>query len=144
MSKNLIVEKSVTVKTDISNVWEALTNPEMTKKYFFNCEAISDWKVGSPIVFKMMTDGKEMVAVKGVITAIEPERLLEHTCFSPEFENEPSKHTTVSYKLSLENNVTELSVTQGDFGNNEVAYNHTDASWDTVLEGLKSVLEKSA
>ena len=143
MSRHLVVEKSVALNADVAKVWEALTNPEITRKYFFNCEAISDWKAGSPIVFKMMSDGNEMVPVKGVITAIEPERLLEHTCFSPEFENVPSKHTTVTYKLSSENNVTELSVTQGDFGDNEVAYNHTDASWDTVLDALKSVLEKS-
>ncbi len=78
--------------------------------------------------------------MKGVITAIEPNRLLEHTCFSPEFENEPSKHTTVTYKLSSENDITNLSVTQGEFAD-EDTYNHTQASWDTVLEGLKTILE---
>lgn len=141
MSKKLVVEKSVKLNTDLSNVWEALTNPEITKKYFFNCEAISDWKVGSPIIFKMTSDGKEIVAVKGIVTAIEPERLLEYSCFTPEFENVPSKHTTVAYKLSSENDVTELSVTQGDFGDDEKAYNDTDAGWDNVLDGLKMILE---
>lgn len=58
MSKKLVVEKSVKLNADLSNVWEALTNPEITKKYIFNCEAISDWKVGSPIIFKMTSDGK--------------------------------------------------------------------------------------
>jgi uncharacterized protein YndB with AHSA1/START domain len=140
MSKKLVVKKSVTFNTDISNVWEALTNPEITKKYFFNCEAISDWKVGSPIIFKMTSGGKEIVAVKGIVTAIEQKRLLEYTCFAPEFENVPSKHTTVTYKLSSGNDITKLSVTQGDFGE-EGTYNHTDVSWDKVLEGLKGILE---
>jgi len=140
MSEKLIVEKSVKLNADISKVWEALTHPEITKKYFFNCEVISDWQVGSPIIFKFISDGKEIVPVKGVITAIEPNRLLEHTCFSPEFENVPSKHTTVTYKLSSENDITNLSVTQGEFAD-EDTYNHTQASWDTVLEGLKTVLE---
>ena len=140
MNKQLVVTKSVTFNTDVSNVWEALIDPEITKKYFFNCEAISDWKVGSSIVFKMESGGEEIVAVKGVVTAIEPKRLLEHTCFSPEFENVPSKHTTVTYKLSSEKDITKLSVTQGDFGDEET-YNHTDASWDQVLDGLKTILE---
>ncbi len=86
MSEKLVVKKSVKLNADISKVWEALTNPEITKKYFFNCEAISDWQVGSPIIFKFISDGKEIVPVKGVITAIEPNRMLEHTCFAPEFE----------------------------------------------------------
>ncbi len=140
MSEKLIVEKSVKLNADISKVWEALTHPEITKKYFFNCEAISDWQVGNPIIFKFISDGKEIVPVKGVITAIEPNRLLEHTCFSPEFENKPSKHTTVTYKLSSENDITNLSVTQGEFGD-EDTYHHTQASWDTVLEGLKTILK---
>ncbi len=42
MSEKLIVEKSVKLNADISKVWEALTHPEITKKYFFNCEVLSD------------------------------------------------------------------------------------------------------
>ena len=140
MSKKFVVEKSVKLNADIANVWEALTNPEITRKYFFDCEAISDWKVGSPLIFKMISEGKEIVPVKGVVTAIEEKRLLEHTCFTPQFENDPSKHTTVTYKLSAENDITKLSVTQGEFGDEET-YNHTNASWDKVLDGLKMVLE---
>lgn len=140
MSDKFIVRKSVKLQGGLSEVWNALTNPEMTRKYFFNCEALSDWKVGSPIIFKMIADGKEVVPVKGLITAIESESFLEYTCFSPEFENVPSKHTRVTYTLSSENGVTTLSVTQGNFGDEET-YDHTDKNWDSVLDGLKTVLE---
>jgi len=140
MSDKLVVEKSVKLNADISKVWEALTNPEITNKYFFNCEAISDWQVGSPIIFKFTSDGKEVIPVKGVITSIEPNRFLEYTCVAPEFENDPSKHTTVTYKLSSEDNITNLTVTQGEFGD-EDTYKHTHESWTTVLDSLKTILE---
>ena len=83
------VEKTVTLQADASTVWDALTNPEVTRKYFFGCEAISDWKVGSPLIFRVEVDGQETIPVKGVITAIEPNRFLEHTCFAAEFEDVP-------------------------------------------------------
>lgn len=140
MNKEWAVTKTTKLNAPVARVWEALTNPEMTKQYFFNCEAISDWNPGSPISFKFESEGKEIVAVKGVITAIEPKKLLQYTCFSPEFEDDPSKHTTVTFKLSSENDMTELTVTQGNFGD-EKTYNHTDTSWDTVLTGLKTLLE---
>ncbi len=73
------IEKTVTLQADASTVWDALTNPELTKKYFFDCEAISDWKVGSPLIFRTESAGQETIPVKGVITAIEPNRLLQHT-----------------------------------------------------------------
>ncbi|MFQ5630456.1 MAG: SRPBCC domain-containing protein [bacterium] len=133
-------KKSLHIKASISDVWEALTNPEMTVKYFFNCEAISDWKVGSLLLFKTIVEGEKITVVKGVVTAIEENALLEHTCYSAEFEHEPSKHTTVTYKFSSENGTTRLSVTQGRFEDEETC-RHNDASWDKVLDGLKTLLE---
>jgi uncharacterized protein YndB with AHSA1/START domain len=140
MSSELVVKKSIRLNAGISDVWEALTNPEMTKKHFFNCEAISDWKVGSPLVFKTTVDGEKIAVVKGVVTAVEQNSLLEHTCFAAEFENVPSKHTAVTYKLLSDNDVTTLSVTQGYFEDEETC-NHTDDSWEKVLGGLRAMLE---
>jgi uncharacterized protein YndB with AHSA1/START domain len=141
MSKELVVKKTVRIKASIPEVWEALTNPDLTEKYFFGCRAISDWKVGSPLLWNMTVDGKEVTAVKGVVTAIEKNKLLASTCFTPENENVPSKHTTATYKFSAEDGVTILSVTQGEFEDEETC-SHTDASWDKVLSGLKSLLEE--
>lgn len=141
MSKELIVKKTVRIKASIPEVWEALTNPDLTEKYFFGCRASSDWKVGSPLIYNMPMDGKEITVVKGILTAIKKNALLVTTCFSPENENVLSKHTTVTYKFSSENSVTKLSVTQAYFEDEET-YNHTDAGWDKVLEGLKTLVEK--
>ncbi|NIR50954.1 hypothetical protein GWO43_20245 [candidate division KSB1 bacterium] len=141
MSKKLVVKKNIELDAHISKVWDALTNPELTKQYFFGCEAMSDWKPESPIVFKQVAEGKDIVQVKGVITNIEPQKVLQHTCLTPEFEDDPSKHTTVTYELSSNEGRTQLSITQGDFGEDETRYNHTAAGWDHVLNGLKTVVE---
>lgn len=134
------VEKTVTLRADASAVWDALTNPQLTKKYFFGCEAISDWKVGSSLIFRFELEGKEIIPVKGVITAIEPNRFLQHTCFASEFEDVPANHTTVNYTLASDGGVTEVSVTQGDF-KDEAKFREHNASWDQVLSGLKALLE---
>lgn len=39
--KKFIVKKKITVNAEPSEVWDALTNPEKTKEYFFNCEVFS-------------------------------------------------------------------------------------------------------
>ncbi|MHA1978934.1 MAG: SRPBCC family protein [Candidatus Hodarchaeales archaeon] len=108
MSKNLTVEKDINIKADISSVWNALTNPAVTKQYFLNCEAISDWNTGDPIIFKMNSDGKEVIPVKGLITRIKKGTFLEYTCFAPEFENDVSRHTHVTYQLSTTKNGTTI------------------------------------
>ena len=42
MKQDLVVKKKITIKADPSKVWDALTKPEFTKKYFFDCEVFSD------------------------------------------------------------------------------------------------------
>lgn len=42
---NFLIEKSIIVKAAPSQVWKALTNLELTKKYRYGYEVKSDWKV---------------------------------------------------------------------------------------------------
>lgn len=49
---SLTATAAVQINADVSRVWEALTTPEIVKKYFFGVDVITDWKVGSPIVYK--------------------------------------------------------------------------------------------
>lgn len=137
------IEKTVKLAADAATVWEALTNPKLTRQYLFDCEALSEWKVGSPLIFRFEAEGEETIPVKGVIRAIEPNRFLEHTCFASEFEDVPDKHTIVTYTLTSHGDATELSVTQGDFSDEEDPGKH-HTSWDYVLGGLKALLERKS
>ena len=55
----LVAEAETKINVPVSKVWDALTNPDQIKKYFFGTNAISDWKVGSPLEFKGEWEGKE-------------------------------------------------------------------------------------
>ena len=144
MKKELVVKKSIALNADISKVWEALTNPELTKKYMFGCEVVSEWKIGSPILWKGAADGK--VYVKGNIVNITPGKLLQYTTFDPNssLEDVASNYLTVTIELSQESGHTVVSVAQGDFAgvaNSEKRYNDTVGGWDFALKGLKTLLE---
>lgn len=52
MNKELIAKVSTTVNAPIARVWEALTKPEIIKQYMFGANVVSDWRVGSSIVWK--------------------------------------------------------------------------------------------
>src|SRR5690348_12459251 len=73
-----VVEKSVTLNASPLMVWRALTNPEMTKKYFFHCRVHSDWKAGSLITFKGRALMVKNIELKGVIVKAEPGKLLKY------------------------------------------------------------------
>lgn len=149
MPNELVVKNSITINAPTSTVWDLLTNPEQTKKYMFGCETVSDWQPGSPLLWRMEHEGKEMVAVKGHIVEIQPEKRLVYTVFDPNstMPDIPENYLTVTYELTPEFGQTVLTVTQGDY--NTVAdgerryqesYNNGEG-WNPILVEIKKVVE---
>lgn len=145
----LNVVSSITVNAPKAAVWDALTNPELTPKYMFGCEAISDWTVGSPLLWRMEWEGKELVAVKGHIVCIEPGTRLDYTVFDPQstIEDIPENYLTVTYELTETNGQTQLVVTQGDYNTvddgerrYQESYNGGEG-WNPILVQIKELVE---
>ncbi len=148
MSEQLIVKNSITINAPASKVWDALINPEQTKKYMFGCETVSDWKSGSALLWKGTYEGEVMVFVKGNIVEIEQEKFLAYTTINPNSGTEdiPENYLTVTYDLATENGQTILTATQGDYskvGDGEKRYNETvdGGGWQPILIEIKKLVE---
>jgi uncharacterized protein YndB with AHSA1/START domain len=144
------VTNEIEISAPASRVWEALVKPELTKLYMFGCETVSDWKVGSDLLWRGSYEGKEMVFVKGKIVSIEPGRHLAYTTFDPnnkEMKDTPENYTTVTYDLLEVNNSTVLKVRQGDFSkiaNGEERFkevSNNGEGWDPILQQIKRLVE---
>lgn len=57
---NNIAKAETTINAQAGNVWDALINPDMIRKYMFGATVISDWKEGSKIVGKANGKGNLM------------------------------------------------------------------------------------
>lgn len=147
----LIVKNNITINASASKVWNALVNPEQTKKYMFGCETVSDWKQGSTLLWRMEHEGKDFIAVKGNIVKIEPEKFLAYTTIdpnNPSMPDVPENYLTVTYDLKEENGQTVLTVTQGDYARvadgqrrYEETYNNGEG-WNPILVEIKKLLEE--
>jgi len=139
--KEYIVAKSIELNAKPKEVWDALTNPEKTKEYFFKCRVESDWKPGSPISFKRKILLIFNFELKGKILEIEPEKLLKYNLKNS---SDDSKTTsTVTDKLSYKDGKTILDITD-DVGKGKGAkerYEKSGKGWDKILTGLKEFIE---
>ena len=146
---SLFIKNSITINAPVSKVWDALVNPEQTKKYMFGCEALSDWRVGSPLLWKGRYEGKEMIFVKGNVVEIKPERFLAYTVIDPNstIEDIPENYLTITYELTAENGKTHFKVTQGDYskvGDGERRYKdsyNNGEGWNPILVEIKKLVE---
>lgn len=149
MSERLFVKSTININAPASKVWNALTNPDETKKYMFGCEAISDWEIGSQLIWKAEYEGKETVFVKGEIIDLQVGKRLAYTTIDPnsDIDDTSENYLTVTYELFAENGVTTLNVTQGDYSTvadgrrrYEEAYNNGEG-WNPILANIKKLVE---
>ncbi|MCW3087196.1 MAG: hypothetical protein JWQ78_582 [Sediminibacterium sp.] len=137
-------EISIDIEASVHRVWEALTRPEIIKQYFFGTEAVSDWKQGSPLIFKGEWQGKTYED-KGTILDIRPDQLLRYTYWSSMsgIEDKPENYVIVTYELLSKNDTTTLVVTQQNIPDEKMK-THSEENWRKVLAGLKQLLEKES
>lgn len=130
------------IDASAAQVWSALIEPEQIKKYMFGSQVVTDWKQGSPIVWKGEYEGKRYED-KGEIVEIEPGRRLRVTHFSPLSGEEdiPANYHTLTYELEEHGNTTRVSLTQDNNASEENA-EHSRENWEKVLSGLKETVER--
>ena len=126
------------IETTPEKLWNALTNREFTRRYWFNTEVKSDWKVGSPLALVM--DGK--VTDTGEILEAEPPRRLSYS-FKHEVDDAMRNEgpTKVVFTLESYDNLVRLTVTHEGFAEGSRLLGGISKGWPAILSGLKSLLE---
>jgi len=141
MKNTFIAKSTITINAPAAKVWEALTTPALIKQYFFGVDVVTDWKVGSPIIYKGQWQGKSFED-KGKILKFEPEKLLVSTHWSPlsGVPDSPENYHTVTYELSQHGSNTQVTLTQDNNASEEEKAD-SERNWKMMLDGLKKLLE---
>lgn len=146
MIDELIVSGTIDVNANVAKVWDALTNPEIIKEYLFGTETITDWEVGSDVVFQG-TYGDNLehsYKDKGVILENTPLESLSYTYWSSfsGLADEPENYSLVTYTLVPKgDNLTQFTWTQRGYANQE-GYEHSLSGMPAFMEQLKAIMER--
>jgi uncharacterized protein YndB with AHSA1/START domain len=126
------------IGTTPEKLWEALTSSEFTRRYWFNTDVRSDWKVGSAIALVM--DGKT-TDVGEILEADRPRRLsytFKHVS-DEELKQEPA--SKVVFALEPHGKVVKLTLTHEGFVEGGKMLDGISKGWPAILASLKSLLE---
>ncbi len=128
------------VRTSPDKLWQALTDGEMTPRYFFGTRVRSTFQAGAPIVYEG-PDGAP--AVTGKVVEATKEKRLTHTWkteYDPSLSDELS---TVTYLIEPRGKASKLTVTHDVTSAPKTAANVGvgQDGWSVVLSGLKTLLE---
>jgi uncharacterized protein YndB with AHSA1/START domain len=143
MPENKIATATVTIDATRERVWEALTDPEIIRKYMFGSTVTSDWEPGSAITYAGEYEGKKYED-HGTILEVRAPELLRSTHFSPLSgkPDVPENYHELTYTLTAQDGATTVRLTQ-DNNANEGEAAHSAENWKQMLDGLKSVVEST-
>ena len=142
MSMNLISKKTISLKASTAQIWDALTNPSIIKKWLYETETITDWKEGSPIRFKGEWEGTAYED-KGTVLHVVNEKQMRYTYWSSMsgVEDLPQNYAHVTYDLEKDGDHVLLTITQDNIATEEIK-KHTDSTWVQILDNIQEIVEK--
>jgi uncharacterized protein YndB with AHSA1/START domain len=120
------------------SVWKALTDGEVTQKYYFNTRIESDWAVGS-VVRHYNQEGA--LSSEGKILEIEPQSHLK-TTFQPLWvPSNGSEPSTLSWDLQPLGPTTLLKLNHAGIDDATFETAEMHVGWIYILSSMKSLLE---
>jgi len=125
------------IKTTPERLWEAITNPELRKKYSFGVVVTSDWKPGSRYE---AGNPKAGLLMEGENLEVDPPRRLVQSFRALWGEDVKQEGTSrVTWAIEPIGDSCRLTVTHDQLreGGNEQIY----GGWPMILSGLKTLLE---
>jgi uncharacterized protein YndB with AHSA1/START domain len=142
----LEIRKSIEIDAPLQTLWRVLTENAFIPQYMFGCNAETDWKPGSPLLWKGATDGT--LYVKGHVVLFEPPHRLVYTVIDPNasFADIPSNYLTMTCNLKERSQSSAtLEIIQGDFASVEDGsrrYEDSIDGGDAILVAIKRIAEE--
>jgi uncharacterized protein YndB with AHSA1/START domain len=131
------------IRAPRETVWQALTDPAVTVRYFHHTRLESSFEPGEP--YRYVIDGVNSDAVDGVIETFDPPHRLVmtwHVLYDDEMAAEPPSR--VEWTLTPANDdgsVTRVTLRHGDLALSPRTWANVRLGWVAVIDGLKTVLE---
>jgi uncharacterized protein YndB with AHSA1/START domain/DNA-binding transcriptional ArsR family regulator len=131
---------TVFIRAPREKVWDAITRPEFTRRYFYGSEATRPWKVGEMQVFKQ--HDTDRLLVEGEVIEFDPPRRLVHgwtVHYDEALTAEGASRLT--WELEDVDGITRLTAIHDDFPSGSKVYDNVAGGWPFVLSGLKTLVE---
>lgn len=126
------------IRSTPDQIWNALTDGDLTEKYYFNTRVASDWKPGSTVSY---TGPRGTVDLDGQIIEIDAGSLLT-TTFSPKwFPQTEEKLSTLTWAIQPMQGVSQVTLTHADIDDASFEAGQMHTGWVYCLSSLKSLLE---
>jgi len=128
----------VYIRTSPEQLWQAITDPTFTLRYFHTSRVESDWRSGAPVRYWI---GQDLVIEGTIVDADPPKRLVTTWSFrrSPQLRDDPPSRVT--WEIEPLGDTCKLTLVHDEFPRETDTFRSVASGWPRVLSSLKSLLE---
>jgi uncharacterized protein YndB with AHSA1/START domain len=132
---------SVFIRATPDQVWDAITKPEFTARYFYGSVIDSTFEPGSP--YLGWSSDRTQQYVDGEVLEADPPRLLRHTWRALyDEETAAEQPSRVTWEIEPQDGgVTKLTVVHDQLEASPKTALNVAGGWMYILSGLKTLLE---
>jgi uncharacterized protein YndB with AHSA1/START domain len=132
---------TVFIRATPDQVWDGITQPEFTSRYFHGSVIDSTWEAGSP--YHGWAEDRSMQYVDGEVLEADRPRLLRHTWRALyDEETAVEQPSRVTWEIEPhDGGVTKLTVVHDRLEASPKTAESVAGGWSYVLSGLKTLLE---
>ncbi len=128
----------VYIRTTPDTLWQAITDPDFTQRYFHRSLVDSTWRDGDPVRYWIDKD----LAVEGRVLHAEPPKRLVTTwsfCRNAAYREDPPSRVT--WEIEPMGSTCKLTLIHDDFHGETPTFRSVGSGWPAILSSLKSLLE---
>ncbi|MGD0609844.1 MAG: SRPBCC family protein [Streptosporangiaceae bacterium] len=143
------------IRTTPERLWQALTDPAFTRRYWGGVAFESDWRTGSTFTLELGGGDVKIADPAQVVLESEPYRRLSYTwhTFTPEWAARygvsgehlarvaAERRSKVTFDIEPAGEMVKLTVVHDDFEPGSAVLGGIAEGWPRILSGLKTLLE---
>jgi DNA-binding transcriptional ArsR family regulator/uncharacterized protein YndB with AHSA1/START domain len=143
------------IRTTPERLWQALTDPAFTRRYWGGVAFESDWHAGSTFTLELGEGGVKIADPAQVVLESEPFRRLSYTwhTFTPEWAAScgvsdehlarvaAERRSKVTFDIEPAGEMVKLTVVHDDFEPGSAVLGGITEGWPRILSDLKTLLE---
>jgi uncharacterized protein YndB with AHSA1/START domain/DNA-binding transcriptional ArsR family regulator len=143
------------IRTTPERLWQALTEPAFTRRYWQGTEFDTDWKTGSSMTLRNHDKGYEVADPEQMVIESDPYRRLSYTwhTFTEEWARAydlgeefrarvaAERRSKVTFDIEDLGQSVKLTVLHDDFDPGSTVLESVSQGWPAVISSLKTLLE---
>jgi uncharacterized protein YndB with AHSA1/START domain len=128
--------QEIYIRTSPEELWQAITDPQKTRLYWFGALSHSEWTPGA----RWTSDSDEgKPYLDGAVVEIEQPRRLVHTFHVSDGDAAADPHSRVTWEITPMGDACRLRLIHEDMA--DATERYITGGWEVILSGLKTLLE---